>query len=79
MYLSMTRTPLLAVLAIPAVSPAQTDKRVRDLDTYTAQAVKDWGAPGLAISVVKDGRDYLLPCGHMCSPSLKSFQGVESL
>ena len=56
MYLSMRRTLLLAVLAIPAVSPAQTDKRVRDLDTYTAQAVKDWGAPGLAISVVKDGR-----------------------
>jgi len=56
MYLSMTRTLLLAVLAIPAGSPAQTDKRVRDLDTYTAQAVKDWGAPGLAISVVKDGR-----------------------
>jgi len=34
----------------PAADPA------RELDAYTAQAVKDWGAVGLAIAVVKDGR-----------------------
>ena len=34
----------------PAADP------VRELDAYTAQAVKDWGAVGLAIAVVKDGR-----------------------
>src|SRR5205807_8221578 len=47
---------LSALLTTPALASAQSDKRVHDLDTYTAQAVKDWGAPGLAISVVKDGR-----------------------
>jgi CubicO group peptidase (beta-lactamase class C family) len=40
-----------AVLAQkPAADP------VRELDAYTTQAVKDWGAVGLAIAVVKDGR-----------------------
>jgi CubicO group peptidase (beta-lactamase class C family) len=34
----------------PATDPAQA------LDAYTAKAVRDWQVPGLAISVVKDGR-----------------------
>ena len=34
----------------PAADPA------RQLDAYTTQAVKDWGAVGLAIAVVKDGQ-----------------------
>src|SRR5689334_14821050 len=34
----------------PAADPA------RQLDAYTTQAVKDWGAVGLAITVVKDGK-----------------------
>jgi CubicO group peptidase (beta-lactamase class C family) len=34
----------------PAADPA------RQLDAYTTQAVKDWGAVGLAVAVVKDGR-----------------------
>jgi CubicO group peptidase (beta-lactamase class C family) len=46
----------LLLLGFPAVALAQTDTRVRELDAYVARAVKDWGAPGLAISVVKDGR-----------------------
>jgi CubicO group peptidase (beta-lactamase class C family) len=59
--LRMTRPSRLPIslallLWIPSFALAQTDKRIRDLDTYTAQAVKDWGAPGLAIAVVKDGR-----------------------
>src|SRR3954467_13017537 len=29
---------------------------LRDLDGYTAKAVRDWKVPGLAIAVVKDGR-----------------------
>ena len=52
----MRRILLLVILSTPALASAQSDTRVRDLDTYTAQAVKDWGAPGLAIAVVKDGR-----------------------
>jgi CubicO group peptidase (beta-lactamase class C family) len=47
---------LVLLLSIPALAFAQGDKRVRELDAYTTQAVKDWGAPGLAIAVVKDGR-----------------------
>jgi len=47
---------LLLILSIPAVVAAQSDKRARELDTYTAQAVKEWAPPGLAIAVVKDGR-----------------------
>jgi CubicO group peptidase (beta-lactamase class C family) len=54
MYCHMRRFFLL--LMIPAVASAQTDRRVRELDAYAAQAVRDWGAPGLAIAVVKDGR-----------------------
>jgi CubicO group peptidase (beta-lactamase class C family) len=52
----MRRILLFVVLTTPSLAFAQSDKRTRDLDTYTAQAVKDWGAPGLAIAVVKDGR-----------------------
>ena len=47
-------TPLL--LGLPTVALSQPDVRVRELDAFVARAVKDWGAPGLAISVVKDGR-----------------------
>jgi CubicO group peptidase (beta-lactamase class C family) len=41
-----------------ALASAQqpSDAAARQLDAYTAQAVRDWGAVGLAISVVKDGR-----------------------
>ena len=52
----MNRLLFSLLLALPALAPAQSDKRVRDLDAYTIQAVKDWKAPGLAIAVVKDGR-----------------------
>src|SRR6185436_17053869 len=47
---------LLFLLLVPALLAAQTDRRIRELDAYTAQAVKDWKAPGLGIAVVKDGR-----------------------
>lgn len=49
------RTHLL-LLALPATLAAQTDARVRELDRYTAQAVRDWNVPGLSIAVVHDGR-----------------------
>jgi len=52
----MKRLPCLLALALPALASAQTDPRVRELDAYTAKAVRDWNAPGLAIAVVKDGR-----------------------
>jgi len=54
--LRMRRTLLLIALTTPALAFTQDDRRIRELDAYTAQAVKDWGAPGLAIAVVKDGR-----------------------
>lgn len=46
----------LPLLACPAALHSQTDARVRALDAYVARATKDWGAPGLAIAVVQDGR-----------------------
>jgi CubicO group peptidase (beta-lactamase class C family) len=42
-----------------ASASAQTtsqDSKAAELDSYVAQAVKDWHATGLAIAVVKDGR-----------------------
>ena len=50
---------LVALLAIgtAASAAAQTpDPRVAAFDAYTAQAVKDWGAVGLAVAVIKDGK-----------------------
>jgi CubicO group peptidase (beta-lactamase class C family) len=55
----MLRTTILtASLAVTSVGLAQrpTADPARELDAYTTQAVKDWGAVGLAIAVVKDGR-----------------------
>jgi CubicO group peptidase (beta-lactamase class C family) len=46
--------PVTATLA-PAQHPADA-ALARQLDAYTAKAVGDWNAVGLAISVVKDGR-----------------------
>ena len=47
---------ILPLLAFPVVLHAQSDARVRELDAYVTKAVREWGAPGLAIAVVKDGR-----------------------
>lgn len=45
----------LLLLANPAA--AQTpDPKAAAFDAYAAQAVKDWGAVGLAVAVVKDGK-----------------------
>jgi CubicO group peptidase (beta-lactamase class C family) len=57
----MRRASLLAATSILcSINPASAQKPavdpVRQLDAYTTQAVKDWGAVGLAIAVVKDGR-----------------------
>lgn len=46
----------LPLLLAPVALQSQTDARVRELDAYVTRAVRDWGAPALAISVVKDGR-----------------------
>ena len=54
MYSAMNR--LIVFLTIPAALSAQADRRIRDLDTYAAQAVRDWRAPGLALAVVKNGQ-----------------------
>src|SRR5687767_11265233 len=50
------RVVALLSFGAPATLLSQTDARVRELDAYVTRAVKDWGAPALAISVVKDGR-----------------------
>jgi CubicO group peptidase (beta-lactamase class C family) len=49
---------LLLPLSIDAQAPAPRAAAdpVATLDAYTAKAVRDWRVPGLAISVVKDGR-----------------------
>jgi CubicO group peptidase (beta-lactamase class C family) len=61
----VTRTSLIGALLaastwLPTEGYAQAPKGSADpaatLDAYTAKAVRDWQVPGLAISVVKDGR-----------------------
>lgn len=55
----MRRAPILAALVslpVVAVAAQKPSDPARQLDAYATQAVKDWGAVGLAISVVKDGR-----------------------
>jgi len=56
--LRTTTTIFAASLALGSVTFAQrpAPDPARQLDVYTAQAVKDWGAVGLAVAVVKDGR-----------------------
>jgi CubicO group peptidase (beta-lactamase class C family) len=52
-----TTTIVAASLTLSSFALAQRPAEpARQLDAYTAQAVKDWGAVGLAIAVVKDGR-----------------------
>lgn len=52
------RKIFVAILAVMSSTAAyaQSDAKSSEFDAYVAQAVKDWQAPGLAISVVKDGR-----------------------
>lgn len=49
----------LALLAVPAGplagQEAATGFDPEDFDSYVAEAVETWGAPGLAVAVVKDG------------------------
>lgn len=52
----LARPGAALLVALPALAGAQTDGRLRELDTYAAQAVRDWNAPGLALAVVKNGR-----------------------
>ena len=50
---------LFASLSLTAATVAHAQSnadKVAELDAYVAKAVKDWQAPGLAISVVKDGK-----------------------
>ena len=52
---ALTLAALLLFAPAAAFAQQKTDP-ASQLDAYTAKAVKDWGAVGLAISVVKDGR-----------------------
>jgi CubicO group peptidase (beta-lactamase class C family) len=47
---------LSKTIGAQAPAPRATADPVATLDAYTAKAVRDWQVPGLAISVVKDGR-----------------------
>ncbi len=44
-----------SLLIAPAIA-AQTDPKVAEFDAYAAKAAKDWGAVGLAVAVIKDGK-----------------------
>ena len=50
------RFRFIALLAIATSAQAQQKDPAAAFDAYTAQAVKDWGAVGLAVAVVKDGK-----------------------
>ncbi len=47
---------LLAFVVAQRAESQATDPRIADLDAYTARAVREWNAAGLAIAVVKDGK-----------------------
>jgi CubicO group peptidase (beta-lactamase class C family) len=48
---------IAATCVVATVGAAQSpDAKAQELDTYVAQAVRDWQTPGLAIAVVKDGK-----------------------
>jgi len=44
-----------SLLAVPGLL-AQADPKVAAFDAYAAKAAKDWGAVGLGVAVVKDGK-----------------------
>ncbi len=44
-----------SLLVAPALM-AQADPKVAGFEAYAAQAAKDWGAVGLAVAVIKDGK-----------------------
>lgn len=50
------RFPVSASLLLASSLQAQQKDPAAAFDTYAAQAFKDWGAVGLAVAVVKDGR-----------------------
>ena len=52
----MTFVALASAVLSAGAAQAQSDARSAEFDAYVAQAVRDWQAPGLAVSVVKDGR-----------------------
>jgi CubicO group peptidase (beta-lactamase class C family) len=47
---------IVAILAIATSVQAQQKDPAAAFDAYTTQAFKDWGAVGLAVAVVKDGK-----------------------
>lgn len=48
---------LLLLLVFPVFVHAQTlDERLREIDAYAEKARQDWGLPGMAIAIVKDGK-----------------------
>jgi len=47
---------IIAILAIATSAQAQQKDPAAAFDAYTTQAFKDWGAVGLAVAVVKDGK-----------------------
>jgi CubicO group peptidase (beta-lactamase class C family) len=54
--LSIMRLRIIAMLVIATSAQAQQKDPATAFDAYTAQAFKDWGAVGLAVAVVKDGK-----------------------
>ena len=53
----------LGCLLLAARVPAQAQSPLEGLDAYVRQAVTDWGVPGLAVAVVKDG-EFVFSAGY---------------
>lgn len=50
----LTMSVGLALTALPFSAQGQSSASIRDLDAYIQAIMTDWGAPGLAIAVVRD-------------------------
>ena len=52
----LTLTTSLILGELSPISAQKYDKILKELDTYTDNAVKQWQVPGLSITVIKDGQ-----------------------
>jgi CubicO group peptidase (beta-lactamase class C family) len=53
-YPSVIGIAAVAVLALPVAAPQAQRPDLSTFDAWVAKGVRDWGVPGLAISIVKD-------------------------
>ena len=65
---------LVVATATPAAASAQAGE-LAGLRTYIEDAVADWGAPGLAVAVVKDGSTVFEAISISCGGGSGAFLG----